>query len=273
MSAAEPRKRRAWVAGLLNATNLGLGFLYLGKPYWAFATLLAMLALTGAFGWSRLVLFPAGFFALLLAMLCVWAGSIVVAVLAARRLAPATLAPFQRWYVYLGYFVLSILTFKGLMESRSVIFGYEPFRFHSASMERTLVPGDYFMSNTWKFRSRGPERGELVIFIHPGDRSLKYVMRVIGLPGEIVRIQGRQVRVNGSVLSEPYLDPANNQGLSSPGAGEFRIPDASYFVLGDNRDNSSDSRAWGFVPRQNLLGSVEYIWYSRDADRIGLKVR
>jgi signal peptidase I len=84
---------------------------------------------------------------------------------------------------------------------------------------------------------------------------------VIGLPGETVRVTDGEVRVDGTRLDEPYVLPANNRGLF-PGNSVSYVPAGSYFVLGDNRDNSYDSRSWGPLPQAYLHGSVEFIWFS-----------
>ena len=128
-------------------------------------------------------------------------------------------------------------------------------------MMETLIPGDYLMSDSWEFSRRMPKRGEVVIFLYPKDTSLKYVKRVIGLPGDVVQVQGSVVRVNGVALDEPYVLAENRKGLPI-GNGEFKVPAGEFFVLGDNRDNSHDSRFWGTVPAGNLYGSAEYIWFS-----------
>jgi signal peptidase I len=143
-------------------------------------------------------------------------------------------------------------------------------------MTYTLMPGDYFMSNPRKFAGQDPSRGDLIVFLFPRDPSLKYVKRVIGLPGETIVIKGGEVLVNGVRLQEPYVSIDNNREPQVPG-GKFAVPDGHFFVLGDNRDNSSDSRHWGYVPRSNLYGNIEYIWFSLDSvygirtERIGLR--
>jgi signal peptidase I len=161
-----------------------------------------------------------------------------------------------------------------LLESRATVFGYEPFRLPASSMRETLLPGDHFISNTWKYKSVRPERGELVVFRLPKDPSVKYVKRIIGLGGEVVEVRGPEVLIDGVRLTEPYVTGSNNEGTPL-GNGKFQVPANSYFVLGDNRDNSYDSRHWGPVSLDHLHGSVEFIWFSYHAksrfrmDRIG----
>ena len=97
-------------------------------------------------------------------------------------------------------------------------------------------------------------RGDILVFKYPKDPSKGYIKRLIGLPGDKVEIQAGEVWVNGSKLLEPYVDSKTNQSpMSLP---EVIVPARSYYMLGDNRDNSSDSRAWGFVSEELLIARV-----------------
>ena len=98
------------------------------------------------------------------------------------------------------------------------------------------------------------KRGDIVVFKYPKDPSKGYIKRVIGLPGDTVEIRGEEVWVNGNKLSEPYVDSRMN--LSHRSLPSVVVPAHSYYVLGDNRDNSSDSRIWGFVPEELLISKV-----------------
>ena len=96
------------------------------------------------------------------------------------------------------------------------------------------------------------ERGDIVIFLFPQDQTKSYIKRIVALPNEEVEIREGVVLVNGTALNEPYVDPQLNQSARS--RQPFRLPPDSYFVLGDNRDNSSDSRIWGPVKRELIYG-------------------
>jgi signal peptidase I len=97
-------------------------------------------------------------------------------------------------------------------------------------------------------------RGDILVFKFPKDPSKGYIKRLIGLPGDKIEIQAGEVWVNGSKLSEPYVDSRMN--LSQRSQPAVLVPTRSYYVLGDNRDNSSDSRSWGFVPEELLVAKV-----------------
>ena len=273
----ESKKRSAIAAGLLTALGGGVGFLYLGKLRWAIVISMALPLVLAIGAWTKLMFVPVGFAIVALTLLAIWLASILAATRIARQQEPVPLRRYQRWYVYLGFYIAFSLLFNILLENRGRLFGYETFRIPARSMMETLMPGDYFVSNSWKFNSRMPRRGEVIVFLYPKDTSRKYVQRVIGLPGDIVQVQGGDVRVNGTLLDEPYVKPENRKGLSI-GNGEFKIPAGEFFVLGDNRDNSNDSRVWGTVPVRNLYGSAEYIWFSYGTEglrfeRIGKWVR
>lgn len=104
------------------------------------------------------------------------------------------------------------------------------------------------------------ERGDIVVFWYPNDPDKSYVKRVIGLPGESVEVRSGKVFINGKELNEPYLDAEHNKNL--PNYTTKEIDKHYYFVMGDNRDNSSDSRIWGFVPEKYIYGKAFFRYWS-----------
>jgi signal peptidase I len=103
------------------------------------------------------------------------------------------------------------------------------------------------------------ERGDIVVFWYPDDPDKSYVKRVIGLPGEVVEIRAGKVFVDGRALTEPYLDAEHNQSL--PSQPPKKVDPHHYFVMGDNRDNSSDSRYWGLVPEKYIYGKAFFRYW------------
>lgn len=190
----------------------------------------------------------------------------------------------------------------------------EPFRIPSASMMPTLLIGDFILVNKFTYGVRlpvlntriieigEPERGDIVVFRFPKTPSIDYIKRVVGLPGDRVGYYNKKIEINGKPVKQVSLgryqgvgQGANMTGtehllenlgdtehslLVSHGApsikGDFIVPDDHYFVMGDNRDNSNDSRYWGTVPQENLVGKAFFIWMNWDwkhkgvgFDRIG----
>ena len=214
----------------------------------------------------------------------------------------------------LGYFLKNteiVSTSRGYLIPILVIFIlrtflYEPYQIPSGSMEPQLKKGDFLLVNKFaygikvnrigmpKFLKNHPEYGDAVVII-PSHNPVPYIKRLIGKPGDVVRISNKKVYINGKVLETEYIDseeiilnqrfPAkadlfyeyhgkskyiirNIRGINSyddvpkqwTALGGMTVPEGQYFVMGDNRDNSSDSRKWGFVPRENFFGRADYIW-------------
>jgi signal peptidase I len=129
-------------------------------------------------------------------------------------------------------------------------------RVESISMQPTLYEGNFVIVNKLAYRLGDPGRGDIIVFYYPPDPDQEpYIKRVIGLPGDHLRIEDGQVYVNGSRLVEPYLAAATNQG------GEWTVPPDSLFVMGDNRNSSSDSRSWGMVPLVNVIGKALVVYW------------
>jgi signal peptidase I len=174
-------------------------------------------------------------------------------------------------------------------------FTAQPFRIPSASMEPTLLVGDFLLVNKEISAGRFPalasasliRRGDLIVFHYPVDPTKHLVKRVVGLPGDRLRLRDGHVLIDGHALSEPYAvylpsaadsyrddfprldraDPAVDsrwwvQMHSLVRNGELTIPPDSYFVLGDNRNNSEDSRYWGLVPRAAIVGKPFLVYFS-----------
>ena len=173
----------------------------------------------------------------------------------------------------------------------------QPYRIPSGSMEDTLLIGDFLLVNKVVFARPGPwrhllayepvRRDDIVVFHYPVDHSLHLVKRVIGIPGDRVHLHRGMVSVNGQSQKEPfalyiasypssYRDEFPTPDYTDPGVsttwwsemrqdvrhGELVIPPGEYFVLGDNRNDSLDSRYWGFVPRQNIVGEPFLVYFS-----------
>lgn len=146
--------------------------------------------------------------------------------------------------------VLSLVLFLGINAISARI------RIESISMQPTLYAGDYVIVNKVAYRLGEPSRGDVIVFHYPPDPGREpYIKRVIGLPGDYVVIRDNQVLVNGESLDEPYINAEPNYD------GEWRVPADSLFVLGDNRNNSSDSHSWGMVPLENVIGKAEVVYW------------
>jgi signal peptidase I len=124
------------------------------------------------------------------------------------------------------------------------------FQVRGYSMEPALYDGQYLIVSKVIYWIHPPERGDVIVFRPPNGSSEDYIKRVIGLPGETVEMRGGTVWINGSTLEEPYIAAAGGD------SGPRTLGDGQYFVLGDNRNNSSDSRSWGVLPREDIIGKA-----------------
>ncbi len=194
----------------------------------------------------------------------------------------------------------------------------EPFRIPSGSMLPTLQVGDFILVNKFSYGLRlplfgikvldigEPERGDVVVFRFPKDPSVDYIKRIVGLPGDTIRYQNKTVYINGQPAEQKsegiYTGMGDEIDISGASLrserlgkiehkiliqtsrrfseGEFVVPEGHYFVMGDNRDNSNDSRFWGTVPEENFVGKAFMVWLSWDAatssvkwDRIGMTIQ
>jgi signal peptidase I len=225
----------------------------------------------------------------------------------------------EPWYVEYAksFFPVILLVFT----LRSFL--VEPFKIPSGSMMPTLLAGDYILVNKFTYGLRipilnntfvkmhQPKRGDVIVFHYPPDPTIDYIKRVVGVPGDKIQYQDKQLIINGKKLDVSFEndyeyemqganiisarrskeqlgdvthdilvhDIPNQYNPGAPGdklqAGEtIIVPDNSYFAMGDNRDNSADSRVWGFVPEHNLVGKAFYIWMNFDQfSRIGNAIK
>ena len=189
---------------------------------------------------------------------------------------------------------------------RSFIF--EPFKIPSGSMMPTLLIGDFILVNKYDYglrlpvlhnkvlKNKTPARGDIVVFRYPEDPSIPFIKRIVGLPGDKVSYYNKTLYINdisvtqvlngrynatgsgfmmdGASLRIENLDDIEHQILVSPNRRSQEldtvVPEGQYFVLGDNRDNSKDSRFWGFVPDENLVGRAFMIWMNWDGENGGI---
>ena len=149
-------------------------------------------------------------------------------------------------------------------------FAVQNFNIEGHSMEPNLHDQELILVDKWTYLFHPPSRGDVVVFIAPPQPSQDYIKRVIGVPGDVITIQNTTVIVDGVTLKETYVDP-KNQGATFEDRriSKMVVPPNDYFVLGDNRANSSDSRVWGFVPKQNVIGRAALVYWPLQQDNDG----
>lgn len=143
-----------------------------------------------------------------------------------------------------------------------VNFAVSPFTVDGPSMQPGLVTGDRVMVNKLAYDFGGPARGDVIVFHPPSDPGEIYVKRVIAIPGDRISVTAGSVIVNGKTLNEPYIEPLNQNAPENASVlPTITLGSNQYFVMGDNRQNSIDSRIFGYVPRNNIIGKAEFIYW------------
>jgi len=145
--------------------------------------------------------------------------------------------------------VLAVVLFFGInaVSARVRVDGF--------SMIPTLQDGEFVLVSKLHYLFGKPERGDIIVFHYPMDPQQELIKRLIGLPGDMIGVQNGRVSVNGQVLDEPYI-------AATPAySGDWKVPEGQLFVLGDNRNDSSDSHSWGFLPSEKVVGKAVVIYW------------
>lgn len=209
------------------------------------------------------------------------------------------------WLVEHAYSFFPMLLLVWTMRS----FIVQPYRVPTGSLEPTILPGDFIVVNQFAYGLRlpvlnfkllhlgEPKRGDIALFRYPNDPSIIYVKRVIGLPGDHITYRDKILTINDKIISQEFvgIDLDTENGFNIPvkvfmedldgvkhkifvkpdyedGMDiDVIVPENNYFMMGDNRDSSADSRYWGFMPEENLIGKAFGIWMNFDTDNLKVK--
>lgn len=152
--------------------------------------------------------------------------------------------------------VLTILMFLVIR------FAVQNFNIEGTSMEPSLHNTELILVDKWSYLFHPPTRGDVIVFVAPPDPSQDYIKRIVAVPGDVITISDTTVIIDGVTLNEPYVSP-KNQGnpYAFKTIHNLVVPPNDFFVLGDNRNGSSDSRNWGFVPRANIIGRAALVYW------------
>lgn len=138
----------------------------------------------------------------------------------------------------------------------AIHFTVQNYQISGPSMQNNLHSGQFVLVNKIAYLFHAPERGDVIVFHEPDNPSRDLIKRVIGLPGDKITLDGTNIWVNGTQLDEPYITEKYN-----PGANTITVPPKDYFVLGDNRPISEDSRFFGVVPKDNIVGKAAFVYW------------
>lgn len=267
----EDRKKRSPLAALvLSFLTPGLGQLYNGQIkraailYLGGLLVFTILILWGSFStfWGMLSSLVAGIGFLLFV--------IIDAPYNAARMKEIQLRSYNRWYIHLIIVLANLFLINPAISS---LLPFKAYKIPAGSMEPTLFVGDHLVVNKTMYGAKEPERNDIVVFRYPEDRSKDFIKRIIGIPGDKIQIQDREVFINGQIHDDKYGYYDEKAGNRNRSFGPVVVPRDHYFVLGDNRDHSLDSRFFGFVPSSDLKGKALYIYWAKDKGRIGKELK
>ena len=273
------KKRIPIIAAVLSFLTPGLGQLYNAQILKGICLFLAsflipiILLLAGLQGKFYGLVF------ILLFYICLWLFIIVEAFFSAKRKKEVVLKRYNKWYVYfiiilfmLGSYIIPT-DFVANIASKTLRFS--AYRMATGSMEPTLSIGDCLIADFKYFDKNELHRGDLVLFQYPEDPTKVFIKRVISLEGEKIEIKDKQVYINDEAIQESYKVHKDNilYEATRDNFGPELVPSDHCFVMGDSRDNSRDSRYWGFLPTSNLKGKPLYIYWAKDKKRIGIKIQ
>jgi len=181
---------------------------------------------------------------------------------------------YNRWY---GYSFIAIIYLFAISPSVEYLIPYKGLKIPANSMAPTLLGNEYFIMDKNYYRKHPIKKGDIAVFTFPPDPSRDLLKRIVGLPNDKIQIRDKVLFINDQPQKEAYTSHTDSNILpaSNPrdNFGPVVVPPKALFVLGDNRDNSYDSRFWKFVDISALKGKALYIYWSKDRDRVGMDLR
>lgn len=258
------KSRRPFVALLLSLLCPGLGQLYCGFPrrglFFAALSYGDAMALR-YFGTE----YPLSDLILLFGFISIVIWAMADAYKLAKKIGTLQLKFYNRWYFYLALYIM-------VLGVSTDTFPLRTYHMLAVSMSPTLIPDDYFVADQSKRRLKEIQRGDILVFPDPKNPKVDFVKRAVAFGGDIVEVQeGCKLILNGKEAEEPYVncsatdEPAKN-------FGPLTVPEGKIFMLGDNRNNSADSRQLGPIDKELVKGKAKYIYWSQDKSRIGKRL-
>lgn len=275
------KPRKPWVAGLLTILTRGLGHLYAGNPKRGLILFGIEQCLLIVFAVSALIIAPT-LFSMAVALIGGLAFTVFCVVDAASiakgKKENYELAKYNRWFAYVGYVVVLSFLVSTLLSAGVKASLVQAYKIPSGAMIPTLLVGDHLLANKFIYKTEEPKRGDIIIFPYPEDPSRDFIKRLIAVEGDIIEMKNKRLYINSKEQSEPYIINTDSGGPRDQrdNFGPVTVPPGKLFFMGDNRDQSYDSRFWGYVPKDTIKGKAMSLYWSWDNvthkvrwDRIG----
>ena len=272
------KPRKLWVAGVFTFLTIGLGHIYSGRAKKGIALFFGQYVAL-IVGMISLFIYPS----LFVLSACVLFGfayfiySLIDAIQISKKLkASYQLKRYNRWYIYLAVLIIGSFVIQPIASNSIKSYIVQAYKIPAGSLKPTLLAGDQILAKTGLSVKTGVQKGDIVIFPYPEDPSKDFIKRIVAVGGETIEIKEKKVYINDKLIHEPYIISSDTRiipGNVAPrdNMSSIKIPDDSLFVMGDNRDNSHDSRFWGFVKKSSVTGKASIIYWSWD--RKNLKIR
>lgn len=262
------KRRRWWIAFLLGLWCPGLGHVYCGIFLQGMKVFLGFnLLMVGAYFLLSHFVIIGLLTVFSCALFCI--GSALQAARIASRIKEIEIKRYNRWYCYVGIALALLMLVSG--ESYSLRrFVVEPFKVPSVSMEPTILSGDHILVKKSAYFSEKPQRGDLIIYVLPKE-GVNVIKRVVAIPGDTVELRGKELRINGELKAESYVQYSEGGAKDLP---LLTVPEGKVVVLGDNRDLSKDSRYYEspFIDQLWIKGRAFAVyWSAAHWERIGLR--
>jgi signal peptidase I len=266
------KKRKPIIAFLLSFIIPGLGQIYNGRFKKGIILYLIQLLVVAVLIFLGLFFKVYG---VIISLVIILGFSIFIwldALFDAIKLKEVPLKPYNKWYIYLVIVLIHGFVIQPVISSaikKNIVRAYKN---ASISMEPTLLFDDYFIVDMKIYKSEKPKRGDTIIFEYPKDPSKVFVKRVIAIEGEKVEIIRNKIYINDQLMDDPWGHFTMPRS-SIEDYGSVRVPEDSLFVMGDNRNNSQDSRFWGFVNIKKVKGKALYLYWAKNKTRIGMEIK
>jgi signal peptidase I len=259
--------------------GLGVGFVYVGELGLAVASIFCLYGLIAIAGWTgAMTSSVVGLWCVFILCLGIFAASAIWPAAIAFRHRNRVAKGYNRWWFYLLWLLMACVISIVAYKSRGVMFGYDLYRAPSVAMSPTIERDDFFLVDAWRYHRHTPTDGEIVVLTLNDGTGIKYVKRIVGIPGDRIELRDSTLFRNGQPVREPYVHPVAAFPSYGRDFGPVVIGPSQVFVLGDYRDNSVDSRKWGVIPIGLIQGRAQFIWLSFaqghwQASRIGIDLR
>ncbi len=281
------KPRKPWISGILTFFAIGLGHIYSGEAKKGIILfLIGQFILLFSMSLLLLPYVPINIVVAILVGLSFLIYCVIDAVkLSRKHKFSYDMKKYNKWYFYLLFWLLTSFLIQPITETAIKSNIVKAYKIPSGAMKQTLQIGDHIIANKFIYKNSEPKRGDIVIFPFPEEPSKDFIKRVVGVGGDVIEIRDKQVLINYNIFQESYKIHTDNRIIPKDlqprdNYGPVEVPHDCIFVMGDNRDNSYDSRFWGFVKKATVKGKASTIYWSWDReqfrvrwDRIGDRIQ